>query len=113
MSYKEMQRRLAALESPQFTADALGAGVALRAWSQLAAWALLLHDAGGWGALDTLPEEPSPYNRIGHLWVLTHFWQRGTDRHLTGTNEEIALVVIVACVDDLLSQGMSRAEIKS
>src|SRR4051794_34733041 len=110
MSYKEMARRLAALEAPQWADDdVLGSSQAPKAWTHLAAWALLEHDAGD----GPLPDGPSPYDRMGYLWVITTFWQRGADRFLSQTNAETALDVIVACVEYLLSEGVSRGEIRS
>jgi hypothetical protein len=108
-----LERRLAKLEAPQSSADVLAAGRAPEAWTHLARWALLLHDAGGLDAAHTLPDEPNPYNRLGHLWILTHFWQRGTDAFLSETNAATALAVITYCVDDMLTNGVRRADIRS
>jgi hypothetical protein len=60
----------------------------------------------------TVPDDASPYERIGHLWLLTHFWQRGTNRWLSGENEQTALAVILACVNRLQRQGMPRRELR-
>ncbi len=120
MSYKEMERRLRALEEQQEAVSTIHDGYAPEAWTRLAPWALMVHDVGGWDAAvaaaraGTLPDEPNPYDRTsgGPLWDITTYWQRGTKRFLSGNDEQIALQVIAACVAHLLEQGMSRAEIR-
>ena len=120
MSSKQMQRRLRALEEHQEAESTIHDGYAPDAWTRLAPWALLVHDVGGWDAAvaaaraGTLPEEPNTYGRRsgGPLWDITIYWQRGTKRFLNGRNEQLALWVIAACVEHLLNQGMSRAEVR-
>ncbi len=121
MRYRDTERRLAALETAQEEVDTGNDGYAPEAWTRLAPWALLVHDAGGWDAAiaalnaGTLPKEPNPYGRLsgGPLWDITLYWQKGdTRRFLDNTAHQTALWVIAFCVSDLLEQGMSRAEIK-
>ena len=89
-------------------------------WTRLAPGALMVHDVGGWAAAveaahaRTLPTDGNPYaGQSGSaLWDIGVYWQRGTQRHLDRTQEQTALWAITACVDHLLEQGMSRAEIR-
>jgi hypothetical protein len=93
----------------------------LDAWTRLAPWALMVHDAGGWEAAvkaahaHTLPEASNPYagKSGGPTWDVVVYWQRGILQRLPNRRQEQhALQVITACVAHLLEQGMSRAEIR-
>ncbi len=107
MTRRNLQRRLAALETYQFVTSTTNDGHAPAAWTRLATWACLALDDDA----TTVPDDVSPYERIGHLWLLTHFWQRGTNRWLSGESEQTALAVIRACVNWLQRQGMTRREL--
>ena len=110
MSYKDMARRLEALETHQDATDTTQDGYAPVAWTHIAAWAIMQLDADD--ERPPLPDEPDPYDIMGHRWLITHFWQRGTDRYLSATNADRSLSVILACVDSLVRQGMPRREIR-
>ena len=120
MARHDAMRRVAALENQHAAASTVHDGYAPEAWTRLAPWALLVHDAGVWDAAvaaaraGTLPDESNPYGRSsgGPLWDITLYWQRGTLRYLNREREQLALWVIAACVTQLLEQGMSRAEIR-
>ena len=116
-----LQRRLRALESHQEATSAADDGYAPDAWTRLAPWALLVHDVGGWDAAvkaahaHTLPTDGNPYagQSGGPTWDITVYLQRGIRRHLTQAQEQTALWAITACVDHLLEQGMTRAEVRT
>ena len=117
---KDLQRCLHALESHREATSAADDGYAPEAWTRLAPWALLVHDVGGWEAAvaaaraGTSPTDGNPYagQSGGPLWDIGVYWQRGTRRSLTRTQEQTALWAVAACVAHLLEQGMSRAEVR-
>ena len=113
-----LQRRLATLERARTAPATRNDGAAPEAWGRLAQWAMAVHALGGWDALIAALDagapmpEPSPYDcGSGGLWDITVFWQWRAPRFLGQRRAEGALWIIVACVGQMLDDGLLRPEI--
>ncbi len=117
MRYRDIQRRLEALESDA-SGDTANDGYAPESWGPLAPWAMAVHAAGGWSAANALVKAGKPLPDYtmpqgGPKWDLCLFWQRGDTRRIPSRQQEQQVLwLISACVAELLGQGMSPGEIR-
>ncbi len=117
MRYRDIQRRLEALEAVP-SGDTTNDGYAPDSWSRLAPWAIAVHAAGGWDAALAMVKAGQPLPGYtpaqgGIPWDVAPFWQRGdTRRFPSRQQEQQVLWLISACVAELLGQGMSPSEIR-
>ncbi len=125
MRYRDIERRLAALEETTVAGPLSSDGKAPEVWAQLAQWAIVVHDVGGWDeaaarikARGWYPENyPDAYtgNGTGAAWPFWHqtlFYQRGrSDVFLSPQQSHEVLWMISVLVSGLLEQGVTPAEI--
>ncbi len=124
MSYKEMARKLAAIEQAQQFVSPAHDGQAPEIWPRLAQWALAVHASGGWEASQAIVKQggllagPCPYHGnathphvFPHAWDVQFFWRAGTHHWPTPQQQAETCWVIADCVAQLLEQGATPDEI--
>jgi hypothetical protein len=122
MKYRDVEKRLAQLETGTTLADA---GDAPKSWHTMTLWCFIVHDVGGWDEgwrrirergwyPENLPDncKGNGTGAIAPQWDQDRFYQRGRNAPwFTNVQKYEVLWMIYQYVDYLLAQGVPRAEV--